>query len=100
VNRTQFGDKICQYGTIQEKIARMNVLQYVTEVNTSRYILNVVSSNACSLLTFLPDHVSLDRSNFFLFFALGNRKNLEFGCNTTAFIKTLSFSLCSPWRTC
>ncbi|CAB3979572.1 very long-chain specific acyl- dehydrogenase, mitochondrial-like [Paramuricea clavata] len=31
VNRTQFGDKICQYGTIQEKIARMNVLQYVTE---------------------------------------------------------------------
>ncbi|XP_046853209.1 very long-chain specific acyl-CoA dehydrogenase, mitochondrial-like [Xenia sp. Carnegie-2017] len=31
VNRTQFGDKISQYGAIQEKIARMNVLHYVTE---------------------------------------------------------------------
>lgn len=33
VNRTQFGDKISQYGTIQEKIARMSVLQYVAEVH-------------------------------------------------------------------
>ena len=33
VNRTQFGDKISQYGTIQEKIARMNILHYVTEVH-------------------------------------------------------------------
>ena len=37
VNRTQFGDKISQYGTIQEKIARMNVLQYVTEVTMCGY---------------------------------------------------------------
>lgn len=30
-NRTQFGNKIKEYGAIQEKIARMNVLQYATE---------------------------------------------------------------------
>ncbi|XP_061664911.1 very long-chain specific acyl-CoA dehydrogenase, mitochondrial [Syngnathoides biaculeatus] len=30
-NRTQFGSKIHTYGAIQEKIARMTVLQYVTE---------------------------------------------------------------------
>lgn len=32
-NRLQFGRKICNYGTIQEKIARMAMMQYVTEVN-------------------------------------------------------------------
>lgn len=31
-NRTQFGSKIHNYGTIQEKLARMAMLQYVTEV--------------------------------------------------------------------
>ncbi|XP_027712854.1 very long-chain specific acyl-CoA dehydrogenase, mitochondrial isoform X2 [Vombatus ursinus] len=30
-NRTQFGDKIHNFGLIQEKLARMAVLQYVTE---------------------------------------------------------------------
>ncbi|XP_042329175.1 very long-chain specific acyl-CoA dehydrogenase, mitochondrial [Sceloporus undulatus] len=30
-NRTQFGDKIHNFGTIQEKLARMAMLQYVTE---------------------------------------------------------------------
>jgi len=30
-NRTQFGKKIDSYGAIQEKIARMTILQYVTE---------------------------------------------------------------------
>ncbi|XP_077170574.1 very long-chain specific acyl-CoA dehydrogenase, mitochondrial [Paroedura picta] len=30
-NRTQFGDKIHNFGTIQEKLARMALLQYVTE---------------------------------------------------------------------
>ncbi|XP_075906665.1 very long-chain specific acyl-CoA dehydrogenase, mitochondrial [Nelusetta ayraudi] len=30
-NRTQFGSKIHNYGTIQEKLARMAMLQYVTE---------------------------------------------------------------------
>ncbi|KAK7804759.1 hypothetical protein U0070_023025 [Myodes glareolus] len=30
-NRTQFGDKIHNYGMIQEKLARMAILQYVTE---------------------------------------------------------------------
>nr|XP_057923941.1 very long-chain specific acyl-CoA dehydrogenase, mitochondrial isoform X2 [Doryrhamphus excisus] len=30
-NRTQFGNKIHTYGTIQEKLARMTMLQYVTE---------------------------------------------------------------------
>ena len=29
--RKQFGDKIASYGTIQEKIARMSIAQYVTE---------------------------------------------------------------------
>lgn len=30
-NRTQFGDKIHNFGAIQEKLARMTMLQYVTE---------------------------------------------------------------------
>uniref|UniRef100_A0A669DJ32 Very long-chain specific acyl-CoA dehydrogenase, mitochondrial n=1 Tax=Oreochromis niloticus TaxID=8128 RepID=A0A669DJ32_ORENI len=30
-NRTQFGNKIHNYGAIQEKVARMTMLQYVTE---------------------------------------------------------------------
>lgn len=30
-NRTQFGDKIHNFGVIQEKLARMAILQYVTE---------------------------------------------------------------------
>ncbi|KAF8770359.1 Very long-chain specific acyl-CoA like protein [Argiope bruennichi] len=30
-NRNQFGNKICSYGTIQEKLFRMCMLQYVTE---------------------------------------------------------------------
>uniref|UniRef100_A0A8C5K973 Very long-chain specific acyl-CoA dehydrogenase, mitochondrial n=1 Tax=Jaculus jaculus TaxID=51337 RepID=A0A8C5K973_JACJA len=30
-NRTQFGDKICNFGLIQEKLAKMAMLQYVTE---------------------------------------------------------------------
>uniref|UniRef100_A0A3B4ZCN1 Very long-chain specific acyl-CoA dehydrogenase, mitochondrial n=1 Tax=Stegastes partitus TaxID=144197 RepID=A0A3B4ZCN1_9TELE len=32
-NRTQFGSKIHTYGAIQEKMARMTMLQYVTEVS-------------------------------------------------------------------
>lgn len=31
-NRNQFGNKISQYGTIQEKLFRMCMTQYVTEV--------------------------------------------------------------------
>ncbi|XP_040856266.1 very long-chain specific acyl-CoA dehydrogenase, mitochondrial isoform X1 [Ochotona curzoniae] len=31
INRTQFGDKIHNFGLIQEKLARMAMLQYVTE---------------------------------------------------------------------
>ena len=31
--RNQFGKTIIQYGAIQEKLARMAMLQYVTEVN-------------------------------------------------------------------
>ena len=31
VNRSQFGSKIHTYGAIQEKIARMSMLHYVTE---------------------------------------------------------------------
>lgn len=40
-NRTQFGNKIHNYGAIQEKIARMAMLQYVTEVsyNGSHWII-------------------------------------------------------------
>lgn len=34
-NRTQFGDKIHNFGLIQEKLARMAMLQYVTEVRVS-----------------------------------------------------------------
>ncbi|XP_035210229.1 very long-chain specific acyl-CoA dehydrogenase, mitochondrial-like, partial [Stegodyphus dumicola] len=31
INRTQFGNKICTYGTIQEKIFRMCMAEYITE---------------------------------------------------------------------
>ena len=31
-NRTQFGRRIDSFGTIQEKLARMSISQYVTEV--------------------------------------------------------------------
>ncbi|XP_042372529.1 very long-chain specific acyl-CoA dehydrogenase, mitochondrial-like, partial [Plectropomus leopardus] len=37
-NRTQFGNKIHNYGTIQEKIARMTMLQYVTEVRRRSFL--------------------------------------------------------------
>uniref|UniRef100_A0A8C6YW85 Very long-chain specific acyl-CoA dehydrogenase, mitochondrial n=1 Tax=Nothoprocta perdicaria TaxID=30464 RepID=A0A8C6YW85_NOTPE len=37
-NRTQFGDKISNYGAIQEKIARMALLHYVTE--SMAYVLS------------------------------------------------------------
>ena len=37
-NRTQFGEKIASFGAIQEKIARMTILQYVTEVTSNLYI--------------------------------------------------------------
>uniref|UniRef100_A0A8B9NXC4 Very long-chain specific acyl-CoA dehydrogenase, mitochondrial n=1 Tax=Apteryx owenii TaxID=8824 RepID=A0A8B9NXC4_APTOW len=37
-NRTQFGDKISNYGAIQEKIARMAMLHYVTE--SMAYVLS------------------------------------------------------------
>lgn len=44
-NRTQFGSKIHNYGTIQEKLARMAMLQYVTEVrptlNTTSCIVDI-----------------------------------------------------------
>ena len=32
-NRTQFGHKIKEYGVIQEKLARMAMAHYVTEVS-------------------------------------------------------------------
>ncbi|TFJ95913.1 3-oxoadipate CoA-transferase [Platysternon megacephalum] len=35
-SRTQFGDKIHNFGAIQEKLARMAMLQYVTEVRPPR----------------------------------------------------------------
>ena len=34
-NRTQFGEKIHNFGLIQEKLARMAMLQYVTEVRAA-----------------------------------------------------------------
>lgn len=36
-NRTQFGRRIDSFGTIQEKLARMSIAQYVTEVGTFLY---------------------------------------------------------------
>lgn len=35
-NRIQFGEKIHNFGLIQEKLARMVMLQYVTEVRASQ----------------------------------------------------------------
>ena len=37
--RTQFGNKINTYGSIQEKIARMAVKQYITEVDFCFYFI-------------------------------------------------------------
>jgi len=37
-NRTQFGDKLCNFGTIQEKIARMAMAHYTTE--TLAYLIS------------------------------------------------------------
>ena len=34
-NRTQFGEKIHNFGLIQEKLARMAMLQYMTEVRAA-----------------------------------------------------------------
>lgn len=38
-NRTQFGEKIHNFGLIQEKLARMAMLQYVTEVRIPPFLL-------------------------------------------------------------
>lgn len=35
-SRNQFGKHIIHYGTIQEKLARMAMLQYVTEVHYTK----------------------------------------------------------------
>lgn len=37
-NRTQFGEKIHNFGLIQEKLARMAMLQYVTEVRSPHHV--------------------------------------------------------------
>lgn len=41
-NRTQFGKKISEYGAIQEKLARMAMVQYVTE--SMAYMVSVSNS--------------------------------------------------------
>ena len=48
-NRPQFGKTIDNFGAIQEKIARMTMKQYVTEVGKSRSILQFLWS-CCSKL--------------------------------------------------
>lgn len=53
-NRVQFGHKIHTYGAIQEKIARMTMLQYVTEVSntsitTTSYTSQCATFNKCAL---------------------------------------------------
>lgn len=44
-NRVQFGNKIKEYGAIQEKIARMAMLQYVTESMTLQIAQNMDSGS-------------------------------------------------------
>lgn len=39
INRSQFGNKIHSYGTIQEKLVRMCMAQYITEV---RKVINFI----------------------------------------------------------
>jgi very long chain acyl-CoA dehydrogenase len=41
-NRNQFGKQIIHYGAIQEKLARMAMLQYVTEVIEINLIIKIV----------------------------------------------------------
>ena len=55
-NRTQFGEKIHNFGLIQEKLARMAMLQYVTEVRAA----------PSSPEPFFPD--GSDYNPFFFFF--------------------------------
>ena len=52
--RVQFGSKLESYGVVKEKIARMALLQYVTEVSmklphscTVLYCLNVSPWHSC-----------------------------------------------------
>lgn len=40
LNRTQFGYKINKFGTIQEKLVRMSMAQYITEVWNPLFLLN------------------------------------------------------------
>ena len=41
-NRVQFGKKISEFGVIQEKIARMAMNQYVTEVIIHKIVVSIV----------------------------------------------------------
>ena len=47
-NRVQFGSKLQEYGSVQEKVARMAVLQYVTEVCVD-HMMQFMSLIACIL---------------------------------------------------
>ena len=49
--RTQFGRKISSYGAIQEKIARMVIAQYVTEVLSTSVLVYSFSLRQIKLIT-------------------------------------------------
>jgi hypothetical protein len=49
--RTQFGRKISSYGAIQEKIARMVIAQYVTEVLSTGVLVYSFSLRQIKLIT-------------------------------------------------
>ena len=68
-NRTQFGNKIHNYGAIQEKMARMTMLQYVTEVRPR--FSGYVFSYDCRLITFLHCYTVHTSKHYYLPFTSG-----------------------------
>ena len=46
-SRTQFGRKIDSFGAIQEKVARMAMVQFATEVNRTLSALSLFSLGFC-----------------------------------------------------
>uniref|UniRef100_A0A8C8S2B8 Very long-chain specific acyl-CoA dehydrogenase, mitochondrial n=1 Tax=Pelusios castaneus TaxID=367368 RepID=A0A8C8S2B8_9SAUR len=55
-NRKQFGNKISSYGAIQEKIARMAMMHYVTEVRpSSNCRINTMVSNSTEAAWYVTD---------------------------------------------
>lgn len=83
-NRTQFGNKIHNYGVIQEKIARMAMMQYVAEVSQAVH--------DCSFTSVLVLFNRIHSLRFDCYF---------FSCNQYSVVYSLmeSIQLSNVWKT-